>query len=701
MSSDGTSTLDEAGLSPDYTLSWGEVMRRVVKYILGNQVKIDTWDDEEMAVIRGKGYNIGRISSVENAIHSNAGQTVDFVPIHGVASRYTLHALAKPLQRGDLVCQLQGVLRPVVIRWCKGYFCVIMIAGPSLTGDVNIAGNDIAQLGLQTNFWLLWDWRRFGTDCGAPDQEQFPLLTTSRVAGRPHSAIADVLHKISRKWDTGLTWENIWGSQTATSMFQEAVEEYEQAFGHGGQYGRPGGEEFNEGQKWAHEAAKSIRMLAHAMVQRLSDSTDQRALPGDEICVEETITTTGADLLSAVAWMKEEVSEIMTPGKTAENMLKQAIHMRMQAKGPNHPDVLKTKEKLAMKCWSIWPEGKAKELLEEIRGVRTLLQGSEHPDLLSTMERTAEIGPYKGWGNSCAQFNEMIEARTRLHGARRPDTLTSKEKLAYWKVYQAIQQGWHSFIETVDLFKQAIEERMRVQGASHPDVARIVGLFERMVRWNLLPRLHVKELRDIEVLAGWMTYYAILAGQEKISQASLAMVARYESSDRVRRLLEYEGKELRITEPIVEAAAGNQVHGVKVMKLLLDIRGDEIPVTENLLKVVALNSNPSHCAEIARLLVERMGSTIRELITDEVLMTATRNKWVRNSLSGVESPFEVFLDLKGKTRITTDVVRAARESRHEWRLMEYLKGQRGRGVLTMDELAHQMISRYPQVPYYI
>ena len=54
-----------AGLSPDYNIPWKELFHRLVKFLLGEQVSVETWEEEEIAVIKSKGCVLGRVSNVE------------------------------------------------------------------------------------------------------------------------------------------------------------------------------------------------------------------------------------------------------------------------------------------------------------------------------------------------------------------------------------------------------------------------------------------------------------------------------------------------------------------------------------------------------------------------------------------------------------------------------------------------------------
>ena len=54
-------------------------------------------------------------------------------------------------------------------------------------------------------------------------------------------------------------------------------------------------------------------------------------------------------------------------------------------------------------------------------------------------------------------------------------------------------------------------------------------------------------------------------------------------------LLDRRGDQIQITEDVVEAAARNRGDGEEVMALLLDRRGDQIQITEDVVKAAASN----------------------------------------------------------------------------------------------------------------
>jgi hypothetical protein len=54
-------------------------------------------------------------------------------------------------------------------------------------------------------------------------------------------------------------------------------------------------------------------------------------------------------------------------------------------------------------------------------------------------------------------------------------------------------------------------------------------------------------------------------------------------------LLDRRGDEVKIIEDVVKAAVGNEECGMEIMTVLLDRRGDEVKITEDVVKTAAGN----------------------------------------------------------------------------------------------------------------
>ncbi|KAK3348909.1 heterokaryon incompatibility protein-domain-containing protein [Lasiosphaeria hispida] len=144
------------GLLPNYEQPWEDLLQRLVRYLIGDQVSVETWPDTEMVVVRG----VGRILAAISDISFVAGtQVASLTPTKssgwaGLDGGLPLQAWAKPLQVGDLVCILQGALGPVIVRPHADYFSIVVTCPPFTVENEDLN----PEQGLEYNFLLVWDW---------------------------------------------------------------------------------------------------------------------------------------------------------------------------------------------------------------------------------------------------------------------------------------------------------------------------------------------------------------------------------------------------------------------------------------------------------------------------------------------------------------------------------------------------------------
>ncbi|KAK3334834.1 heterokaryon incompatibility protein-domain-containing protein, partial [Neurospora tetraspora] len=163
MSSDNPTA---AGLFADYQISWKQLFNKLIHFFLSELVSVDISDDKEIAVIEGKGCILGEVSSVKrNATWedrqdmaitwTNAPSYIYVKEAWG--SCWTLPITVKSVQKGDVVCLLQGASRPTILRPYNDHWAVIMIA-VSPAGDSQATTGDISIIVFPHNFLLIWDW---------------------------------------------------------------------------------------------------------------------------------------------------------------------------------------------------------------------------------------------------------------------------------------------------------------------------------------------------------------------------------------------------------------------------------------------------------------------------------------------------------------------------------------------------------------
>ncbi|WYZ34724.1 hypothetical protein EsH8_I_001000 [Colletotrichum jinshuiense] len=142
-------------------------------------------------------------------------------------------------------------------------------------------------------------------------------------------------------------------------------------------------------------------------------------------------------------------------------------------------------------------------------------------------------------------------------------------------------------------------------------------------------------------------------------------------------LLDRRGDEIQITEDVIKAAARN-INGHVIMSLLLDRRGDEMKITEDVIKAAAKNNDSGQ--ELMTLLLDRRWDEI--LITEEVVKAAAGN-WTHG-----KEIMTLLLDRRGdEIQITEDVVKAAAENgRSGQELMTLFLDRRGDEIQITEDV---------------
>ncbi|KFY17970.1 hypothetical protein V492_00220, partial [Pseudogymnoascus sp. VKM F-4246] len=138
------------------------------------------------------------------------------------------------------------------------------------------------------------------------------------------------------------------------------------------------------------------------------------------------------------------------------------------------------------------------------------------------------------------------------------------------------------------------------------------------------------------------------------------------------------GDDVHITDDVVKAAAGNMQSGKEVIALLLDRRGDNVHITDDVVKAAALNGGSGK--EVMALLLDQRGDDVR--ITEDVLKAAA---WNRESGKEVMT---LLLDRRGvDVHITDDLIKAAAENALSGKeVMTLLLDRRGDNVHITDDV---------------
>ncbi|KLU86454.1 hypothetical protein MAPG_05467 [Magnaporthiopsis poae ATCC 64411] len=225
-----------ADLLPNYRIQWPVLFERVVTFLLGTQVTVETSPDTETAAISGRGVVIGKVSSTTQ--NRNNQQRVD-VTLKDMSGRlhtqtpqeWTLPPLARPAQIDDLVCLLAGAARPTLIRQCNDYFSVIAIATPPLGRE------RAAVTSFPLRMLLVWDWE--AAQPGAQRRDDYDTVMGYQVCpgtkmlALQSSKLARARHwsKLVRLWNAASVLDDGGQYREAAAALQQIIDAWEIEFG--------------------------------------------------------------------------------------------------------------------------------------------------------------------------------------------------------------------------------------------------------------------------------------------------------------------------------------------------------------------------------------------------------------------------------------------------------------------------------------
>ncbi|GLA22566.1 hypothetical protein AnigIFM63326_003482 [Aspergillus niger] len=221
------------GLLPNYQLSWEQLFQRLIRFLLNEQISVKTWPGREIASIQSSGRILGFIVTAEDK-HT---KTMLQVLLTGVGMgnegykrlwkvKWTIRKSVELIKSCDIICLLQGVSYPSIIRYADGCLRVIVLravlqktdGGDSADFRQVLSENNRPAL----NFHLVWSWK----------EQLSPSLCVLDLAAEAlgtKSAIEKVL------WDTnvamhetayigkGIYWPAMFGTEDILRLFTERL----------------------------------------------------------------------------------------------------------------------------------------------------------------------------------------------------------------------------------------------------------------------------------------------------------------------------------------------------------------------------------------------------------------------------------------------------------------------------------------------
>jgi tetratricopeptide (TPR) repeat protein len=353
MSSDD---LAIAGISPDYNIEWKQLFKRLIHFLLHEQIAVTICSERAMAILYSKGRVLGYVTSVQKLSPWDNTQSVGIAfnyelysreKIYRKRSRWILHTSAKPVREGDIVCLLQGTSRPMIIRFCKEHFDIIMIT----TGSSNEREDSPLMPPFSQDFLLVWDWE-------APAE-------TDRNSGETKSGTLD--HS-QVKWESYV--DRLDALFSLTSILSE-VKRYDDA------------------RLWAKEA------------EEICNATLTQANPKSLAALEKLV------LMNKACHHLQAVTKL----------LEKIVQQKEQVLGKAHPEILNDKIRLTSSYMAEGRLSEAKRLHKEVLKRLGHVEGIDRTDILDSVAELADraVCGYVGFQDSPSNdYLDKREVRVQL-----------------------------------------------------------------------------------------------------------------------------------------------------------------------------------------------------------------------------------------------------------------------------------------------
>jgi tetratricopeptide (TPR) repeat protein len=153
--------------------------------------------------------------------------------------------------------------------------------------------------------------------------------------------------------------------------------------------------------------------------------------------------------------------------REAATVLQRAVEARASAFGPEHPNTLRSRSRLA---YTLWREGRYRDAEAEFRkliAVEERVLGAEDPETLASENGLANALDDEGKHSDAeSEHRHVLELRSKVLGPENPETLKSRNNLALALNRQK------KYGEAEKQFRELITVEERVLGPKHPETLR-------------------------------------------------------------------------------------------------------------------------------------------------------------------------------------------------------------------------------------
>ncbi|KAL4894478.1 heterokaryon incompatibility protein-domain-containing protein [Aspergillus ambiguus] len=692
-------------LEPNYDLPWDVVFKQVTQYIFPG-CSVETWLDTEVAVIRGKGWILGYITSVEGRRSQYGQQTVKVLFSDTCRSRgyqdkwktdWILQASGELIQDGDVVCHVQGASKPSIIRVCKDHFKIIT---PTVTPQESsyqefLDGPSRKRFSTDGICDICLTWRIPHDRVGHQGQ---PRFTSELIGAVPH------YREERSETKNRLDHLALVKVDMAVSILKLESPEHrllEQLL-------RSGGAAPPRAQRLVKAASVNCIYSANKLLETLLQHREKRLISEElVIAVAESDGSYGCIIMEVLLQHRGEnlpVTEEVV--KAAARNFSTYGYETMEVLFYHRGDSLPVTEEVAKAAAAnssayqhiimevlLRHRGESLPITEAV--IKAAAGNPQHGS-----QRMSLLFKYYGEGLPITEGVVKTAAGNPTHGAKIMELLfkynggslpvtesvvkaAAGNTSSYQHVMEVLLQHRESLLVTEEVAKVAAGNH-----GSH-ECIRSYKVMELLFhhRGKSLP---ITE-DVVQAAAGnpehgsstmkllFENFRESLPVTEEVVKAAAGNPGLHET-EIMELLFAYNGESLPVTDQVVKAAAGNPgLHGHIIMEILFQYRGESLPVTDEVVKTAA--GNPTRGAEIIELLFKHKGESL--LITKEIVKTAAGNT------SSDKHVIEVLFRYRGESLpITEEVVKMAVENPGIFgsRILDILFRHRGQSLPVTEEV---------------
>ena len=147
----------------------------------------------------------------------------------------------------------------------------------------------------------------------------------------------------------------------------------------------------------------------------------------------------------------------------AEAEFRDVLAARLRVQGPDHPDTLNARHEIAVEMAARGDHAAAEAEYRDLLAAELRVQGPDHRHTLIARNRIAvEMAARGDHAAAAAEYRDLLADELRVLGPDDPDTLTTRNEIAV----EMAARGDHAAAEAE--FRDVLAARLRVQGPDHP-----------------------------------------------------------------------------------------------------------------------------------------------------------------------------------------------------------------------------------------